>query len=261
MNDTRVTLPPEFDATQGQPMQIAVPVVDLLHSPKGARNRQMLFGEWIIRVQDKDGYCLIQAEKDSYVGYVPSGTLAPQTAATHWVSALASTVYQQANLKSPDQSTLSFGCKVTVTAVEAGFAQCAGGYVPQVHLSEIGTSLPDPVAVAELFIGTPYLWGGNSRLGIDCSGLVQAALLACGHACPGDSDQQEVALGRVLAPGTPPERDDLLFWKGHVALVVDPKTIIHASGHPMAVVFEPLEAAVNRIKAMEGLDVSAHKRR
>ena len=135
-----------------------------------------------------------------------------------------------------------------------------GGYVPQVHLSKIGALLPDPVSVAELFIGTPYLWGGNSRLGIDCSGLVQAALLAGGMPCPGDSDQQMAALGTLLAPGTAPQRGDLLFWKGHVAMVVDAKTIIHATGHPMAVVFEPLESAIDRIKAQEGLGVSAHKR-
>lgn len=260
MSDPRITRPPALAAAKGQPKQIAVPVVDLCRSPDGARDRQVLMGEAVTQVQDSNGWSLIQTDKDSYVGYLPSRTLAPRTTPTHWVSALATHVYQASNLKTPDLNTLTFGSKVTVTANDAGFAQCAGGYVPQVHLSEIGALQRDPIKVAELFIGTPYLWGGNSRLGIDCSGLVQAALLACGVDCPGDSDQQEAALGTLQAPGTPPQRGDLLFWKGHVAMVVDPKTIIHATGHPMAVVFEPLEPATKRIKEQEGLDVSAHKR-
>ncbi|MBL4768851.1 MAG: C40 family peptidase [Rhodobacteraceae bacterium] len=241
-------------------MQIAVPVVDLCRSPEGARDRQVVFGEAVTQFLDKEGWSLIQANKDSYVGYVPSDSLTLQSAPTHWVSALATHVYQAANLKSADLNTLTFGSQVTVTTIGASFAQCAGGYIPQVHLSEIETFAKDPVTVAERFIGTPYLWGGNSRLGIDCSGLIQAALLACGIPCPGDSDQQETALGAVLASGTLPQRGDLLFWKGHVAMVVDPKTIIHASGHPMAVVSEPLEPAIKRIKTQEQLSVSAHKR-
>jgi len=244
----------------GQPMQIGVPGVDLVRAPDGPRERQVGFGETITQITNNIGWSLIQADKDGYVGYVPTDTLAPQAKPTHWVSTLATHVYQSANLKSPDLSTLTFGSKVTVTEIDARFAHCKAGYIPQNHLTKIGTYLNDPVAAAELFVGTPYLWGGNSRLGIDCSGLIQAALLACGTRCPGDADQQAVELGNLLAPGSPPERGDLLFWKGHVAMVVDPKTIIHASGHPMAVAFEPLEAAIERIRAQEGHGVSSHKR-
>ena len=83
--------------------------------------------------------------------------------------------------------------------------------------------MTDPVAVAELFLGTPYLWGGNSRAGIDCSGLVQAALLACGIACPGDSDLQAAIRRHArLSRSSRSARGDLIFWKGHVAMVADP---------------------------------------
>ncbi|WP_150121567.1 C40 family peptidase, partial [Sulfitobacter sp. HI0023] len=93
------------------------------------------------------------------------------------------------------------------------------GCIPRQHLQKLEETAKDPVTVAELFLGTPYLWGGNSRWGIDCSGLVQAALLACGIDCPGDSDMQEKAIGQSCDGNTPPQRNDLLFWKGHVALV------------------------------------------
>lgn len=260
MSDPRITLPPDLVLNMARPMQITAPVVDLLRAPNGSRDRQVLFGEPVTQVTDKDGLSLIQTDKDSYVGYVPTNALTAQTTPTHWVSALATHVYQSANLKSPDLDTLSFGSQITVTQSDAKFACCTAGFIPNTHLTKIGTCLDDPVSVAEVFIGTPYLWGGNSRLGIDCSGLVQAALIACDIPCPGDSDQQETALGTLLPPGSPYQRGDLLYWKGHVAMVVDANTIIHASGNQMAVVFEPLTAALKRITEQEGHDVSSHKR-
>lgn len=241
-------------------MQITAPVVDLLRAPDGPRERQVVFGESVMQVANKDGWSLIQADKDRFVGYVPTDTLAPPLRSTHWVSALATHIYNAANLKSPDLHTLSFGSLITVTDTDEKFAKIAEGYIPLPHLTDTGICQDDPVAVAELFVGTPYLWGGNSRLGIDCSGLVQSALVACGLPCPGDSDLQEAALGSLLAPGTAAERGDLLFWKGHVAIVVDPDTIIHASGHEMAVVYEPLQGAIERIREQEGHGVSSHKR-
>ena len=118
----------------------------------------------------------------------------------------------------------------------------------------------EPVDVAALFLGVPYLWGGNSHSGIDCSGLVQAAYLACGRACPGDASHQEAAFGPALPPGTPPNRGDLLFWKGHVALVYDPDTLLHANAYRMAVNYEPLSFAVERIAAKGEGPVTSHRR-
>jgi cell wall-associated NlpC family hydrolase len=131
--------------------------------------------------------------------------------------------------------------------------------VPKPHLRPISHPFRDPVTVAQLFFGTPYLWGGNSAFGIDCSGLVQAALLACGIACPGDSDLQ-AALGNTVPDDAPMLRGDLIFWKGHVAMVVDDQTLIHANAHHMAVAYEPIDAAIARIKAQGGGTVTGRRR-
>ncbi|WP_372570947.1 C40 family peptidase [Ruegeria jejuensis] len=245
---------------EGSARQINLPVVDLLRSPEGKRDRQLLYGETLRVFEERDGWAFVQADKDGYVGYLPGTSLSVLQPATHWVSAPATHAYDAADMKSPDLATLSFGSLVTVTGSATGFAETPLGFVPKVHLSEIDTCMTHPVAVAAGFLGTPYLWGGNSRCGIDCSGLVQAALLACGTTCPGDSDLQQADLGKTLPDGTPPKRGDLLFWKGHVAWVADPQTILHANAAHMAVAYEPIQAAIERIQAQGDGPVTAHKR-
>jgi len=240
--------------------QIVVPVVNLLRRPDGPRDRQVLFGETVMVLEDIDGWSHIQADKDGYCGYVPSRSLGPLTLATHWISAPSSHVYAAPDIKSPDQMALSFSSLVTVTSHANGFAQTSNGYIPSTHLTPVGTYLSDPLEVAQLFMGTPYLWGGNSRFGIDCSGLVQVAFLACGRDCPGDCVQQMDAIGAGLLNDTTPQRNDLLFFKGHVAMVFDQDTLLHANAFHMAVSFEPLRSALERIEAQGDGKVIRHVR-
>lgn len=241
--------------------QIIRPVVDLLSRPDGPRERQLIWGDVVTVAIEQDGWAQIMAAKDGYTGYVPSSVLGPTVEATHWVSAVATHVYTQPDFKSPELCSLSFGSQVQVLSSGERFSETPDGFIPAPHLAPIDSMPSDPVAVAELFLGTPYLWGGNSRFGIDCSGLVQASLLACGIPCPGDSGPQERALGNYAPPAASNyKRGDLLFWKGHVAFVRDSETLIHANAFHMAVALEPLQPAIDRILEQGDGPVTAHKR-
>ncbi|CUH80004.1 Gamma-D-glutamyl-L-lysine endopeptidase [Tritonibacter multivorans] len=241
-------------------LSIAHPVVDLLRTPNGPRDRQLLFGDDVTVLARTEGWVEVAAAKDGYRGFLPSDAVRDTARATHWVSAPATHAYEAEDFKSPDRASFSFGTQLRVQSTGDRFAKTDQGYVPKAHLRAIGDPLADPVAVAETLIGTPYLWGGNSRFGIDCSGLVQVACLACGLPCPGDSGPQERALGTRLPEGSAYQRGDLLFWKGHVAWVRDPDTLLHANVHAMAVALEPLDAAITRIAEQGDGPVTAHKR-
>ncbi|QAX31145.1 C40 family peptidase [Leisingera sp. NJS204] len=249
----------DLEPVEGTAARIGVPVADLLRTPDGARDRQLVYGEPVTVYEDRQGWSFLQAAKDSYVGYVPGTALTAPFEATHWVSAPATHSYSADDFKSPETQALSHGSRVQVLGGTGRFLETGLGFIPARHLSPLGTHAADPVAVAELFLGTPYLWGGNSRFGIDCSGLVQAALLACGTACPGDSNMQEAELGEP-APDTDYQRGDLLFWKGHVAMVRDAETLIHANAHDMAVAIESIGTAIKRIQAQGDGPVTGHKR-
>lgn len=234
--------------TGGEPARVGVPVADLLSAPGGARDRQLLWGEAVTVIDRDRGHAFVQSARDGYVGWLEEESLGPAAPATHWIAAPASQLYPAPDIKRGRPLVLSRGARLTVTGREGGFVVTdTAHFVPAQHLLPVGQALPDPVAAAADFLGTPYLWGGNSREGIDCSGLVQMACLACGIACPGDSDLQRQGLGTPLAEGTAPRGGDLLFWKGHVALVEDAATILHANAHAMAVVREDLVAACKRI--------------
>ncbi len=234
---------------EGEKACIAAPLADLLTAPGGARDRQLLMGDSVLVLDRRDGYAFLQSRKDGYCGYVSEAELGNAVEATHWVCAPASHLYPAADVKQREIAVLSFGARIAVVAEHERFLEAAAGqFVPRAHLAAIGQRMHDPAGVAEIFLGTPYLWGGNSRDGIDCSGLVQAALLACGIACPGDSDMQQ-GLGTVLPDRGALRRGDLIFWKGHVAMALDGDRIIHANAFRMAVTIEGTDTALARIVA------------
>lgn len=245
--------------TEGQTLRVAVPLVDLLRAPGGARDRQVLLGEGFTVIDRDQGHAFGMAAKDGYCGWLPEAALTDAAEPTHWVSTPGTHLYPEPRVQGKELGALSLGAQVTVSGQIGKWAETALGFVPAMHLRALGDWLDDPVRVAEGFLNTPYLWGGNSRAGIDCSGLAQGALLACGVAAPGDSDMQQ-SLGAAIPEGEKLRRGDLLFWKGHVALVVDAERMIHANGHSMSVAYEGIEACIARVIAQGEGDVT-HRRR
>jgi len=247
----------------GQPARISVPVADLRKAPRwdAGVNTQAVFGDDVLVFEEREGWAWIQAERDGYVGYVADTVLgARDHAPTHVVSVPRTFLYPGPDLRFPVSGQLSMGSAVTVTGtaetrgtpyalLPSGQAIIAG------HLRPIGETAADYVSVAESFLGTPYLWGGVSGFGIDCSGLVQLAMRMAGRDVLRDSDMQAVSIGEPLDPG--PDfaglrRGDLVFWKGHVAIMTDAETMIHANGHTMLVSREGLKEAVERIGYLYG---------
>lgn len=222
-----------------------------------------LCGELATVYDVKEGWGWVQLEQDGYVGYMPMDNLSVTIEEpTHWVSARGTFVYPAPDLKRPPIMRLSFNSKVTAVGREGRFLELSrGGFVFSGHLQLADEKPKDFVRLAERLIGAPYLWGGRSGIGIDCSGLVQLAMQAAGLSCPRDSDMQENEVGEPL-----PEKDldklqrgDLVFWRGHVGIIQSAEWMIHASGHQMEVVVEPIRRAVERIATTHG-EITSIKR-
>jgi cell wall-associated NlpC family hydrolase len=233
-------------------------------SPDAELATQALKGERaMIYDRNGEGWAWGQLNSDGYVGWLPDRALAkPTDKATHKVTALRTFAFPGPSIKLPPAETLVMGTLVAVLREENSFAVTREGwYLPRQHVGAIDSRVADFVSVAEQFAGTPYLWGGKSSLGIDCSGLVQVSLNAAGISCPRDSDMQQGGLGRVIEKNEAKklERGDLIFWKGHVAIVRDAKTIVHANAHHMATVIENTRDATARIKAA-GSEIAAIRR-
>jgi len=242
---------------EGWPMQVAGEVIDLCDAPGGRRDRQLVLGAAVTVFEDHDGWSFVQAA-DDYVGYVRTVSLAQPLPISHMVGTIATHSYAAEDFKSEVRHALPFGARVQVIDERQRFFETNAGFIPKKHLREVSRPFTDPATVGQLFFGTPYLWGGNSSRGIDCSGLISAALIVCGQDCPGDSDMQMAQLGTDASGGY--QRGDLLFWKGHVGMMVDDTTLLHANAHHMATVYERIDIAILRIATQGDGDVTAHKR-
>ena len=251
---------------EGEAFEIADALAPLRERPstEAALSTQALKGERVtIYDRDGEGFAWGQLNSDGYVGWLPDRALAkPGDKPTHKVTAIRTFAFPGPSIKLPPAETLVMGALVGVIREDGPFAVTREGwYLPRPHLGGIDRFVEDFVAVAECFVGTPYLWGGKSSLGIDCSGLVQVALNASGTGCPRDSDMQQQGLGRLLGPNQSGQlkRGDLMFWKGHVAIVRDADTIVHANAHHMATAIENTGDAIARIKAA-GSEITAINR-
>lgn len=250
----------------GTEFEISDAIAPLRRAPAADAEQmtQAVRGERVtIYDRNGEGWAWGQLVDDGYVGWIPDAALTkPGAAPTHKVTALRTLAFPGPSIKLPPVEALAMGTKLTVLREDGAFAVTREGWhLPRLHLGPLDAMQTDFVAIAEQFVGTPYLWGGKSSLGIDCSGLVQLALTAAGTGCPRDSDMQQEGLGRELtaAESRHLQRGDLIFWKGHVAVVRDASTIVHANAHHMATVVENTLGAIARIKA-GGSEVIAVKR-
>ncbi len=248
---------------EGTRHEVAEPFVALRRTPshEARLDTQALLGEVVTVYETTDeGWAWGQLESDGYVGWLSAGALGKAgKAPTHKVMIPRTLGFPGPDIKLPPAVALPMGARVAIVKQDERFAiTVQGWHLPLVHLTPLKAQQKDFVAVAEEFVSAPYLWGGKTSLGIDCSGLVQVASQAAGIACPRDSDMQEIAIGKLSSLGEL-RRGDLVFWKGHVAIAVDGETLLHANAHHMMVEIEPAEETIARIKAT-GSEVTSVKR-
>ena len=226
---------------------------------------ELLFGETVLAFEEEDGIAWVQNESDSYVGYTDSAALASDIhPPTHAVTAIHSCVFPEPHIRAPVQMLLPMDARVTVAETKGRYCRLgAGGWVPAQHIAPVGEFEDDFVAVAERFMGVPYVWGGKTSRGMDCSGLTQLALRRCGVDAPRDSDMQEAALGQAVpfdGDESALRRGDLVFWPGHMGIYHGNGRLLHANATDMCVATAPLAEVIAWIMKAEGHPVSSVRR-
>lgn len=225
---------------------------------------QALHGETCSVFDERGEFALVQLDRDNYVGWTDMAALsAPALAPTHRVSALRAYMFSQPDLKSSPHFLVSLNAMVCEEGRNGRYVKCAGaGWIHDAHLSPVGVFEDDPADVATRFAGTPYLWGGRESLGLDCSGLTIAAFSACGVELLRDSDMQFETSGTPIQNWDQPgalKRGDLVFWDGHVGMMLDADAFIHSNAFHMSVAIEPLAGAIERIAPKYGHPTGARR--
>lgn len=221
---------------------------------------ELLFGESFAVIERRADWVWGYGCHDRYVGYVPASAVGEAPAATHRIATPQGLIFALPDIKSTPRATLPLGAEIAVKAREGKFhALAGGGFVHERHVADLAPGYRDPIALARLFLGTPYLWGGRTRAGIDCSGLIQTVFAACGHRAPRDSDQQREQFGTAIEPAHP-RAGDIVFFPGHVGLMATDTALLHANAFWMSTVEEPLADVVARLKPTHDPQITAVKR-
>ncbi len=234
----------------GLAYQVKAPITAVLKRPEAdaPQTSQALLGETCLVFDIQNGFAWAKLDRDGYVGYLNANALSPTVVpATHHVIETSTLLYPKPDLKTRPVQFLPHNAQICVTAIQGNYAELkTGGFVFVKHLWPLSKHAKDFITVAEDYLGVPYFWGGKSVHGIDCSGLVQTALHACGISAPRDSDMQEKDLGRVVQDHKNLARGDLIFWAGHVGIMQNATQLLHANGHAMKTSSEPLADVVAR---------------
>lgn len=249
---------------EGAVMEVKEGVVDLRREPRPdcPIDTQALYGERVTVYDEEEGWAWAQLARDGYVGWIAANVLwSALRTPTHRICVPRTFVYPAASIKQPPLLALPLSAEVEIVDSRDNFLVTRDlGFIWRPHLAPLDAVAPDFVAVAETLIGAPYLWGGKSSIGVDCSGLVQISLAAAGKTAPRDSDMQESQLGELVDIGAPLMRGDLIFWKGHVGIMRDATTLLHANGAHMLVSSEPLELVRARNLEAGAGDITSVKR-
>jgi len=251
------------------PMQVKAAIIPLRPTPEATSgvDTVLLYGERFDAYDTTDGWVWGQAVRDGYVGYVQKAALSPEIfEPTHTVAVPTTHLYPQNSMKSEPIAALWMSSLVEASTIYppnsegVAFAEVNGVFLPAQHLVPLGDFAADYVSVAESFLNAPYVWGGKTAAGIDCSGLVQVAFARAGKEVPRDSDMQSTNIGTEIIPNGPFQRGDLLFWPGHVGIMTDAETFLHATAFSMRVMLEPLDETRKRIETELGLPLLAVRR-